>query len=336
MSPSLVWDKQFCMMVGKLKEAVRKLKNTEMITTTASMYYNAYLITNVYYGYGILNITSKQEEILKKIYEPIILQKLQLSIKFPRKILYARKSALGVGLMAPSTIIDSLALKAYVSHQRGESNISKIIQILEQNVWLQYGYYMLVMETPKRMKPKQLIWSDKVQHKLEKWQIMLINRLNEKDRITRNKTIMDYAVEYAKRENAADREREAINHVRIYKNMILPFEVVGFRGGQETKEYKNVFEKSSVRWKVSFDVVPKPCKRLIETWTEFLKWLKEQQIETIIDFQQSISIKFLVSNDLKYVQVKEDNEELYFERERESYGHQIYGRRVETPNAEWR
>ena len=39
---------------------------------------------------------------------------------------------------------------------------------------------------------------------------------------------------------------------------------------------------------------------------------------------------------MKYVKVKEDNEELYFERERESYGHQIYGRRVETPNAEWR
>ena len=133
MSPSLVWDKQFCMIVGKLKEAVRKLKNTKMITTTALMYYNAYLITNVYYGCRILNITSKQEEILKKIYKPIILQKLQLSIKFPRKILYARKSALGIGLMAPSTIIDSLALKAYVSHQRGESNISKIIQILEQN-----------------------------------------------------------------------------------------------------------------------------------------------------------------------------------------------------------
>jgi len=58
---------------------------------------------------------------------------------------------------------------------------------------------------------------------------------------------MDYAVEYTKRENTADGEKEAINYVRIYKKMILPFEVVGFRGGQENKEYRNVFEKSSVR-----------------------------------------------------------------------------------------
>ena len=36
------------MMVEKMKEAVRKLSNTEMITTTASMYHNTYLIKNIY------------------------------------------------------------------------------------------------------------------------------------------------------------------------------------------------------------------------------------------------------------------------------------------------
>ena len=270
MNLSLVWDKQFCMMVGKLKEAVRKLNNTEMITTTTSMYYNAYLISNVYYGSGIFSISKKQEEILKKIYEPIILQKLKLSKKFPRKILYARKSVLGVGLMAPSTVLDILAIRAYVGHQRGESGVSKIIQILEQNAWLQYGYSTSIIDTTRENKPKQLIWSDEVQFKLEKRQIKLINRLNEEKLITRNKTIMDYAIEYGKRDEAVDGEREAINHVRIYKKMILPFEVVGFRGAQETREYRNTLEPSSVLWKVSFDVVPKPRKRLLETWTDFL------------------------------------------------------------------
>ena len=116
MSPSLVWEKQFDIMVIKLKEAVRKLNNMEMITTLALIYYNVYLITNVYYGCGIFSISKKQEDILMKIYEPVILQKLGLSIKFPRNVLYARKSALEVGLIAPSTIIDTLALKLYVGH----------------------------------------------------------------------------------------------------------------------------------------------------------------------------------------------------------------------------
>ena len=73
---------------------------------------------------------------MKKRHELIILRKLKLSIKFPRKILYARKSALGVGLMAPSTIVGILAVRACVGHHRGQSRVSKIIQILEQKAWL--------------------------------------------------------------------------------------------------------------------------------------------------------------------------------------------------------
>ena len=67
-SPALVWDKQFNMMIEKMKEAVRKLNNTEMVTTTASMCYNVYLIKNVHYGCGILSLSQKQENALKKIY----------------------------------------------------------------------------------------------------------------------------------------------------------------------------------------------------------------------------------------------------------------------------
>ena len=91
---------------------------------------------------------------LKKTHEPMLLRNLKLSIKFPRKILCARKSALGVGLMASSTVTDTLALKAYVSHQRGESNVSKIIQILEQNAWLQCGCLTAIIDTSKQIKPK--------------------------------------------------------------------------------------------------------------------------------------------------------------------------------------
>ena len=63
-----------------------------------------------------------------------------LSIKFPRKIVYARKSALGIGLIAPSTIIDTLALKLYLGHKRMEDEVSKIIRIIKENAKSQYGY----------------------------------------------------------------------------------------------------------------------------------------------------------------------------------------------------
>jgi len=133
MSPSLTWDKQFNAIVRKIKEAIRKLNNTEMVTITASMYYNVYLIKNVYYGCGIFSISQKQEEILMKIYKPVILRKLGLSITFPRNVLYARKSVLGVRLISPSTIIDILALKLYVGYNRDKNEVAKTIKILEEN-----------------------------------------------------------------------------------------------------------------------------------------------------------------------------------------------------------
>ena len=117
-----------------------------MITTTASMHCNVYLIKNVYYGCGIFSISRRQEELLKKTCKLITLRKLKLSTKFPRNILHTRKLALGVRSMAPSTVINILALRAHISHQRGESNISKIIQILEENVWIQCGYSSAIID----------------------------------------------------------------------------------------------------------------------------------------------------------------------------------------------
>ena len=69
-----------------------------------------------------------------KISKPVLLEKLGLSVKFLRKILYTRKTALGVGLMKPSKIIMILALKLYLGHMRNNNRIVNIIKINEENV----------------------------------------------------------------------------------------------------------------------------------------------------------------------------------------------------------
>jgi len=111
------------------------------------MYYNMYLIKKVYYGGGIFALNDRQEKILKNIYEAVILNKMGLSVKFLRKVLYARKSALGVGLMAPWTIMSVLALKLYLSHQRGDTRVSKLITINEDNARLYYGFSANIIES---------------------------------------------------------------------------------------------------------------------------------------------------------------------------------------------
>ena len=127
-------------------EAIFKLKNTEIVVPTAHLYYNMYLIKKVYFGCGIIHLSEQQECILKKIYKPVILRKLGLSKNFPRSILYSRKTALGIGLLTPVTIIDVLALKLYFGHKRANDRVGNIIQINKDNARLQYGYSESVLD----------------------------------------------------------------------------------------------------------------------------------------------------------------------------------------------
>ena len=52
---------------------------------------------------------------------------------------------------------------------------------------------------------------------LSRRNLKFINQLNKKKWITSNKTIIDYAMQYVKREESENGEIEAINHVRMYK-----------------------------------------------------------------------------------------------------------------------
>ena len=54
---------------------------------------------------------------MSKISESALLKKLGLSKKFPQKVLYSRKTTLGVGLLRPSTIIVILVLKLYIGYK---------------------------------------------------------------------------------------------------------------------------------------------------------------------------------------------------------------------------
>ena len=138
-----------------MSKATYKLNNITIVISTASMHYNIHLIKKVYFGCGVISITSKREELLKKIYEPIILRKLELSINLPRAVLYPRKTALSTGLLAPRTIIDTLVIKLCIGYQRLNGRISRTIQIIEDNAQIQYGYSKSAIEVESNIKCKK-------------------------------------------------------------------------------------------------------------------------------------------------------------------------------------
>ena len=109
-----------------------KLLKTKLTALLTYIYFNAYLMKSVYFRCGIYQLDNKQEQILKNIYENLFLWKLQLSEKMLREVLYARKKALGVGIVAPSTVIDTLTLKLYIGNKRVKNRIAGLLSIIEE------------------------------------------------------------------------------------------------------------------------------------------------------------------------------------------------------------
>ena len=103
-------------MKEKITKAIFKLYSTSIHPQLTYVFFNTYLIASVYFRCRIMTIIEKQELELIKIYEKTVLTKLGLSKKFLRAILYSRKMLLGLGLLKPSIIIETLVLKLYTGH----------------------------------------------------------------------------------------------------------------------------------------------------------------------------------------------------------------------------
>ena len=95
-----------------------ELKSAPLNVANAHVCFNMGAISQACFGCGMMILNEKQEETLMKTTKSMLLRKLGLSEKFPRKILCAQKSQLGVGTMKPSTIITTLALKLCLGHKR--------------------------------------------------------------------------------------------------------------------------------------------------------------------------------------------------------------------------
>ena len=68
-----------------------------------------------------------------------MLIKLGLSRKFPRAVLYSRKSALSIGIMTPSIIINILKAKLYVGNIRKRGETSRAIVIHQEIMMIKAG-----------------------------------------------------------------------------------------------------------------------------------------------------------------------------------------------------
>ena len=94
--------------------------------------------------------------------ELVMLRKMGFSVNFPRKIVHAQKSALGIGLMKPTTTMAILALKLCVGHKRKGSKIAEMTEINEENAHAQHGYEDHVTKIKDENEPSKVTWSKEI------------------------------------------------------------------------------------------------------------------------------------------------------------------------------
>ena len=94
--------------------------------------FNTCMLTNVFFGCGIVSFNNKQCEELKNIFELPIIRKMKLGDNFPRKLLHMKKSASGVGLIEPKTVIDSLSLKLCVGNKISKGELKRVTSMHEE------------------------------------------------------------------------------------------------------------------------------------------------------------------------------------------------------------
>ena len=139
---------------------------------------------------------------------------------------------------------------------------------------------------------------------------------------TKNKSIIDLAQVYVDSSNLSINIIPPINHVRIYKKIYLPCELVGFCGQKKTKEFREGFEESSICWRIKFIKVSKPLLKSMEIWQRFIDWLSQQGITIINNFDNQIDCRYQITRDNRHM--KENKEGgMYYERTI-SYSQEVY------------
>ena len=123
---------------------------------------------------------------MKRLYEESLLIKLGLSKNFPRQVLYSRKSALGIGIITPSTIINMLKAKLYIGNVRREGVAKEAIDLQEEYLRVEAERKISIAYNPKEHYWKKL-WIDEVSDMFHSRGIKLHNNKTGSNSITENK-----------------------------------------------------------------------------------------------------------------------------------------------------
>ena len=119
---------------------------------------------------------------------------------------------------------------------------------------------------------------------------------------------MQHAREYVDNGEQKIETLRLLNHVRMFKKVCLPCELLGQRGKEQTVACRENAKKSQIKWTFYHHEVNTPSRKAFRKWKGFIKWLQSRNIDAIFDFDEDATWTWKLRVDQRVLIINENNE----------------------------
>ena len=109
------------------------------------------------------------------MHELLMIRKLSLGDKCPRKLLCIQNKSLGVGLIAPNTVIGILETRWWVGNKRLKGDFSKIIEVHKENSFIDSRLRKKERREESYVKNWKEGWTEEVESAFSSREIEMLN-----------------------------------------------------------------------------------------------------------------------------------------------------------------
>ena len=92
-----------------------------------------------------------------------------------------------------------------------------------------------------------------------------------------------------------------INHVRMYKQAWLPFELIGYNGRRRTRCFTIYDEKIPIDWWFTQRNVTKPDATCFKVWCNFLEWVVNERVDRKYETDEKMQWKWKIIKTKEYM-----------------------------------
>ena len=96
----------------------------------------------------------------------------------------------------------------------------------------------------------------------------------------------------------------------MYKQIILPAEIVRVRGRKLMEVFNSIEAKSLLQWDINFIVVSKPTIKTVRIWNNFKNQLITKEFYIIYDFKVRAKSRMKISECEKYVRYEIEDKQI--------------------------